>query len=173
MVLLQHLIDYVVGDVAADHGRYDPYIYGCFGAYTRNKQGITTGIFNLCDDKVPSYLSNIIMYSVTNKKEKETDNILKPIVLKIFPNLRFISISSNRTYSFSLNQFCSLYSEKVLMEHGQIQKVQITNRTDEWLKSQYEGPSKAKLDAQYESDFKVSLDTVRNRVRFMINKVQR
>merc|ERR1712062_848430 len=91
-VLLQHLIDYVVGDVAADHGRYDPYIYDCFGAYTRNKQGITTGIFNLCDDKVPSYLSNIIMYSVTNKKEKETDNILKPIVLKIFPNLRFISI---------------------------------------------------------------------------------
>merc|ERR1712150_132293 len=124
-VFLQHLIDYVMGNIAADHDRYDPYIYDCFEAYARNKQGINIFTYVLTDYCFPSYLSNIIMYSVTNKKEKEMDNILRPIVLKIFPNLRFISILCSSEHSFSLNQFCSLYSQKVLMEHGQIKKVQI------------------------------------------------
>merc|ERR1712113_814595 len=132
-------------------------------AYARNKQGINIFTYVLTDYCFPSYLSNIIMYSVTNKKEKEMDNILRPIVLKIFPNLRFISILCSSEHSFSLNQFCSLYSQKVLMEHGQIKKVQITDTlsTGTWLKSQYEKASKAKLDAQYASDFKVSLGKAR------------
>ena len=54
-------------------------------------------------------------------------DILCPVLLRMFPNLRVISMDFKYHYNsrFSLEHFCSLFPEELLLEHGNIEMIEI------------------------------------------------